>query len=494
MNTRTSRRTLLGIFLATLLGLAFAVPSLALAEDTPTTAFDNVVITKNVNAESQAQIAGDSFTIKVVELGLENDATQKVRVVDNGSGTYVIEEPSPQIADLTLTVPAGESGNQVLTGTLNPAGDWKHAGVWQYLVYEGGAFSENGSPYVNQQTQEVVGYSTTANQGTIWPMESRTMSVNSNVYVPSQGVYLMRVYVVNDGTGLKVDKVTVDNVVPDVPKGDNADDYGKTSATTPEGKVDPADPATTDPTNAGSDTKGSDFSFTNRFSMKGDLTLKKTVTGDYGDKEKEFSFDVTLVIPEGAETDLTPLEVGDKTVYTVAAHGEADRTFYFGYEKAVGAPITSATTIDKYTATLKGIQLKHGESFVFASSIASGTTNQLPVGTKFIITEHGEAGYQAGAIVTLNKNSSPSVSYLGGLTSSNTTKPNTTVAADLTVQDDTYQVTRNGEEVEIVNFYDTTNVTPTGILINNLPYILLIGIPIAAFLMWFARKHQQVNA
>lgn len=48
--------------------------------------------------------------------------------------------------------------------------------------------------------------------------------------------------------------------------------------------------------------------------------------------------------------------------------------------------------------------------------------------------------------------------------------------------------------VFVVNVLDGNKVAPTGILIDNLPYILMIGVPVAVFIALFALRHRRVAA
>ncbi|MEE1158941.1 MAG: hypothetical protein UHS51_05915, partial [Atopobiaceae bacterium] len=50
--------------------------------------------------------------------------------------------------------------------------------------------------------------------------------------------------------------------------------------------------------------------------------------------------------------------------------------------------------------------------------------------------------------------------------------------------------TGSATTVFVVNKIDETDVNPTGIFINNLPYILMVGIPVAVFATMFVIKRR----
>jgi hypothetical protein len=52
----------------------------------------------------------------------------------------------------------------------------------------------------------------------------------------------------------------------------------------------------------------------------------------------------------------------------------------------------------------------------------------------------------------------------------------------------TGSTTGSDTTVFVVNELDENKVTPTGIFIDNLPYILMVGIPIAVFAVLFANR------
>lgn len=245
----------------------------------------------------------------------------------------------------------------------------------------------------------------------------------------SQAEYTMNVVVNNtaDGNGVYVKYVAVNRVLND--EGDS--DEGKT--------------------NPGDDVTANTFTFTNVFTRTGGtadsaspLEITKTVTGEAGDKTKAFDFSLTLTKSptEGSATAAT----GYPAVIT-----RAD-----GASEEVTVPVGSEYKF----------QLKHGEKLTFKNS---GTNpGLLPAGTKYTLTESAVTGYTTKAEVKEN----------GGTA---TTIDNATVTDKLVGDQENYAKYTNDKSV----------TPPTGIIINNLPFILLIVLAIGAFASMIVVKRRR---
>lgn len=98
------------------------------------------------------------------------------------------------------------------------------------------------------------------------------------------------------------------------------------------------------------------------------------------------------------------------------------------------------------------LDLAHGESFTYKA---------LPVGTKITIAENDYSG----------------VGYTANWTSSDANNALTVLVGE----DGAYVICRNA--------FDDNSVTPTGIIINNLPYVLLIGLALGGIVL-FSRKRR----
>ena len=167
------------------------------------------------------------------------------------------------------------------------------------------------------------------------------------------------------------------------------------------------------------------------------LTISKTVAGEYGDKTKDFTFSVTL-----------------NKAATVSG---ATAT----YQGKIGAE-----TIDFTTGTPEEIQLHDGESLVF---------EDLPAGTTYTVAETGAEGYTPSASVVEN----------GG----EAVVTNGTEGQNLSVENKL--VGTGANSTAFTNTYDVAgDITPTGIIINNLPFILLIVVAAAGIAFYVVSRRR----
>lgn len=249
--------------------------------------------------------------------------------------------------------------------------------------------------------------------------------------IMSGAEYKMDVYVVENTSGtLEINKILVNKVKDD--KGDDAT-----------GKVD-----------VGNDSSKNGFEFVNTYVQEagtgtdpsnpgtdytdnGALKVSKTINAQDGTPNltDSFSFTAKFVFPKG--TDATTL----------------------GGVKGNGTAIT--LTGDTHTFTLK-----HNESLKFTG---------LPVGTTITVTETGAANYKASAKVFLNGEEKTAVTAAK-------------YHADLTLV--------NGEKLgQKKNTVDVTNtynhVPTTGIIMNTLPYVLMIALCGAALFGFVAFKRRR---
>lgn len=166
------------------------------------------------------------------------------------------------------------------------------------------------------------------------------------------------------------------------------------------------------------------------------LTISKTVTRD-GDLSKDFSFSLTL----------------HKSVT------EADTITSYDAYKVDGNGNKAATPITVTVGTATSFTLKHNEKLVFPL---------LPVGTKYDISETAVNGYTTTLVTKEDGGKPKSVTGVS--------------ASDKLVGDET-------------NFAKYTNdkliTPPTGILINNLPFIMLIVVAFGAFAAFIVSKRHK---
>lgn len=161
------------------------------------------------------------------------------------------------------------------------------------------------------------------------------------------------------------------------------------------------------------------------------LVIKKVVSGATADKSKDFTFKLTFT---KASTETSQSITGKI--------GENSKTFVYGQE----------TTIT----------LRHDQSLVF---------DTIPAGTRYKLVETGSQGYTASAAYKENGASKNQA----GTVSTNFTQ-------------DSILIGEKPNDNTITN--SLPDVTPTGLLIDNLPFILMIGLGLAGFVVLSKKRRQ----
>ena len=249
--------------------------------------------------------------------------------------------------------------------------------------------------------------------------------------IMSQAEYTMDVYVTNGDKGLEISNIIVNK---------KKDDKG-TAAT---GKVDI------------SNTDKNGFNFTNTYVQEagtgtdptnpdptydkdGSLNVTKTINANGGtvDADKDFDFTATFNFPKG--TDATTLD---------------------GVKDANGHIITLN---ENGTYTFK---LKANKNMKFTG---------VPVGTKISVTESATPNYKGSAVSVFNGQSQTKVEaskYNVAFTVTNT-------------------LGQKQNKVDVTNTYDY--VPTTGIIMNTLPYVLMIALCGAALMAFVAFKRRRLQ-
>ncbi len=249
--------------------------------------------------------------------------------------------------------------------------------------------------------------------------------------IMSKAVYTMDVYVSNVGNGYEISNIIVNKTKND-------------KGTADTGKVDI------------SNTDKNGFNFTNTYVQEagtgtdpitpdpdyttyGSLNVSKTIDANGGNTEtdKQFDFTATFKFPEG--TDATTL----------------------GGVKGNGAAIT-INQDGTYS-----FKLRTAESMKFTG---------VPVGTKISVVESATPNYRGSAAVVIN---------------GTTQDPVTATKYDeaLTVSDKSL-----GQKKNTVDVTNTYNYVPTtGIIMNTLPYVLMIALCGAALMAFVAFKRRRLQ-
>ena len=253
--------------------------------------------------------------------------------------------------------------------------------------------------------------------------------------IMSQAEYTMDVYVSNVGNKLEISNIIVNKT---------KDDEGNTAQDTT-GKVDI------------SNTDKNGFNFTNTYVQEagtgtdpvnpgpdyttyGSLDVSKIIktdAADTADTNKEFEFTADFTFPNG--TDGTTL----------------------------GAKATIGDSTTSITGTSHTFKLKHGQNVKFTG---------LPVGTKISVTESATPNYKGSAEVVINNETKQAVAE---------TKYNEA----LTVSDKT--LGQNKNTVDVTNTYNY--VPTTGIIMNTLPYVLMVALCAVALFGFVAFKRKKVQ-
>lgn len=169
----------------------------------------------------------------------------------------------------------------------------------------------------------------------------------------------------------------------------------------------------------GQEVKQSEIKFVNKFEKKTNLVVKKNTVGDLADKTKAFTFNVTFTKP---------------ATYDGSTFVSGNDTYTFGQE---------------YTFTLAD-----GGQKVFSN---------LPAGTRYVVTEVGAADDGYAPSVTVVENGEQTVTN------------KTAADVDSLATAETGKTNLAGEGTNTVTFTNTYKDVPiTGIIMNNLPFVILI--------------------
>ena len=195
----------------------------------------------------------------------------------------------------------------------------------------------------------------------------------------------------------------------------------------------------------GTNGKTNKILFTNTYTKNdATLTIEKNTEGDYADKTQEFNFAITF----------TKSPMSNQTTFTGNIGSEP---------------------VECIAGTAKEFSLADGEQLVF---------HNLPVGTTYVVEElAAKDGYTPS--VTVIENDTTTVH--------NRTAAQEGDALDTLKEDGTKNLV--GEYENKVTFTNTHpgGVVPTGILMNNLPFILLVAVAIVAFVSLAVIKRRRTS-
>lgn len=407
MKTKTTKflRPFLAIALTIALCLGTTLPALA-APVTGGTEGNHAKITlkKTLNLASNLAVPAAMFQYTLTPVDIDGEATQ----------TAVM--PAISIPDISF------SSNDTATSTT--------AGVASYSK-ESAAFPANSVTFPR------------AGIYTYTLAENSTYSVATGETLDNvNATYVIKLYVKNGASSCYVDTM----------------EAYTTSGGVTTGKIDPV-PGSSDMefvSNYSKTTSGDDPTV-----MDNKLILIKTVTGEYADKSKYFTFTAKVTAPSSA-----PAANYKAYVVTVIDNGTVVVTSSANYSGSIGNDPTYGDYIEFTSGNSKTINLKHNQALIFID---------LPIGTFYEMQEAAAPGYKGSVLL-----------YQGSTTPSNYPAPsdNMAVSTNTANSGNEARVAPNPDNgAHFINEHTATIPTPTGIIIDNLPFILLLAVAVGVLIL-----------
>ena len=198
------------------------------------------------------------------------------------------------------------------------------------------------------------------------------------------------------------------------------------------------------------------------------LSISKVVSGDFASTSTYFKYDLKII---------TPSLLADPNASYKGYVVEKDATGAF---TIVTSTANGANALDNFilfgNGTAGTFYLKHGQYLVFTDT---------PVGTSYEITEFGTSGYTPSVIVTYD---SVADAEEKGLKGAALILPD----ANNTTYDYTLYVGETKNSADFTNKNETE--TPTGLDLNDLPFIGMIILAIGGFITFIAFKARKRKA
>lgn len=518
-------------------------------ETTATTDLAHAYLVKNFTMAPNVTCPSETFTFTFTKVGVnEDDAADTYTPVMPVLPATTAAQTGITVTDNTLniaytdadTAAAASTNLLKADGTTNfdAAGDayrLKGVSLAQILGYvdvDGDGVADTAD------NDNLAGVFTHAGEYVYTVTE--TTGTNTDVTY-STATYKLRVFVVNDdsvdnvGTdrdGLKISGITIMQTHEEYDwASETAFVNVKVDATTEE-KDEGTDDTTDTKTN-----QGTGFTFQNEYTPKSSLNILKTVKGSYGDQTKLFPFAMTLTIPDSMKAAQQKMAGVAVTATVFDADGNAVQVPGATEGATVDKTVTFTFDADGKTASAI-FTLAHGQKLNFDKTLPVGTTytlgeyldlNENVFGTGTTTTQNW---YDAGATVaeeysdytakaervTTNAETDVTVGVAGTkgatyvLTSTTPAQPTDTITqamAAAMVVGENDKVTTAGAATEAVNTTEATdhdflsnvtevsntydNITITGLLMNNLPFILMILIALSGITGYVVVKRKMAR-
>lgn len=409
-----------------------------------------------------ATAADEAYLVKYLKIAdgvTDPQITFSFSFAGQGTDTPAIDTQTIKPATSSQST---DDGGSSLVGSINLSNIFKkdgksiftHAGVYTYIVSEAKTV-----PTGFEDDDEDGVYEKTTETGT-----GDAITTVTEKLTLSNETYKMEVRIANDPDD--TDDGLADPEVSII-KNPTGSDAGKDKVNA----TDPDPTVTEEPNSSGGGTSEVDhgsestipgFSFTNVYQKTekkpidpnpedptqgqyGAAGITKTVVGAYGDQTYEFPFEIKMTKGAGVADTTATAKVYEGDTATSETY-----TITFGAEEA-----TSFT-------------LKHGESLIF---------EELPAGVSYTVSEK----LQDSSVKDKTKYM---VAFNG---TPNGTKGASSLNNPVTVSD----AADAENDGHFTNTLDTDDVTPTGIVINNLPYVLLIGLALGGIVLFSRKKRYE---
>lgn len=248
-------------------------------------------------------------------------------------------------------------------------------------------------------------------------------------------------------------------------------------------------------TDRGRDVYG--FTFANEYVGGGPVSITKRITGKYANKTQKFPVSVTITdnaAPAGSCISYH-IEGGTDTTNnsspTKLDHVESNKTDYMVVFDDSKKVTISANLADGDSIEITGLYGWYNKDELYTNDAQSGQvdhrkrfTDGLKQGTSCSVVETGFGDYQASAEVKYKEKPTDSTERTDSLSNVD----NTSFSFPATIG-------ATGSDITIINTLPDSKPNPTGILIDNLPYIIMVGVPLAVFaLMFVSKRRSSTNA
>jgi hypothetical protein len=191
-----------------------------------------------------------------------------------------------------------------------------------------------------------------------------------------------------------------------------------------------------------------------------DLTISKTVTGDFSDSRRYFNFSVNFTLPVKLKN------IPSYFIAYVLENGAAADPASNADSSLIGTDSEGKNYIMVSASTETQFKLKSAQKLLITG---------IPAGTIYKISELSPTGYIPSYTVTEDSIAAPGVEG---------TAHTSIEAADLFI----------GESANGVDFINTRiAITPTGVTQNDLPFVSLLALTFIGFVAYFGVKMYRVK-